>query len=54
MEIIIEFGHTIEEWSKLYDEEQYWDFEPSELFDGTVEITHYKFWCIDGRLYEVD
>lgn len=56
-DIQIEFGHTKSEYDVkfgiLYKQGMLFDFEPSELFDGSVEPRDcMTYWEIDGRLYE--
>ncbi len=52
--ITIEFGHTLHELhSGSHWDNECWDFEYSELFDGTIEPQDdMVYWLIDGRLYE--
>jgi hypothetical protein len=50
--ITLEIGHTLEEWSVKYGENQdCWDFPIDELLDGTIEPDEDKiYWVIDGRV----
>lgn len=50
--INIVFGKTKDELPKRDDD--LWDFDCQELFDGSVEPREdVDYWFIDGRLYEV-
>lgn len=56
-EIKVEYGHTEDEYEtkygKLHEIGNLSDFEPSELFDGSIEPNGcMTYWCINGRLYE--
>lgn len=56
--IIIEFGHTLEEYQEKFGQEyeqgNLWDFAVEEVFNGTIEAENLDnvYWLIDGRLYE--
>ena len=57
--IVIEFGHTLEEYKKTYGY-QYgqgalWDISIEDAFNGAIDEENLNgiYWLIDGRLYEV-
>lgn len=52
--IHIEYGHTLHELqSGSHWDNECWDFDVSELFDGSVEPQDgMTYWLIGGRLYE--
>lgn len=55
MKIVIEYGHTLEEWKKYFNGYDYWDFPAYELFNGAIEPQKdFTYWFIDGRLYEAN
>ena len=58
--IVIEFGHTLEEYQEKFGQEyeqgNLWDFAVEEVFNGTIEAENLDnvYWLIDGRLYETE
>lgn len=52
--IRIEYGHTLHELqSGCHWDNTCWDFDYSDLFDGTIEPRDgMVYWFIGGRLYE--
>ena len=54
--ITLETGHTLEEWSEKYgNDENRWDFPIEELLDGAIEPDEEMvYWVIDNRVYETN
>jgi len=56
--IVIEFGHTLEEYQEKfgqeYEQAELWDFSVEEVFNGTIEAENLAnvYWLIGDRLYE--
>lgn len=54
--IIIEYGHSLNEWEETQKSNDFalWDFEPNEVFNGSIEPSCQVYWLINGRLYETN
>jgi len=54
--IIIETGHTIEELHSGYGwDNECWDFDIEEFFNGTIEPQDGRvYWLIGDRVYETN
>ena len=58
--IIIEFGHTLEEYQEKfgqeYEQAELWDISIEDAFNGAIDEENLNgiYWLIGGRLYEVN